>query len=156
MNLFAVLTILFLVTPAFASEQGGQEIFRQQCSSCHGMNGISSNNYIPNLACQKEGYIKKQLYNFKTWRRAHSVMKHISKSLSASDVDQLAKFIASIPCGGEQAADLSALCAKKTKDKQACLACCFELQAITEINACTSTCDVQQKWLPGEVFPLKD
>lgn len=124
----------------------GEKIFNSQCSGCHGFSGISSNEYIPNLACQKIGYLKKQIYNFRSWRREHKVMNQIASKLEQAEVKAVAEYLSNLPCEGIQF-DLKAACkGKLPEDKQLCIACCLNLESLELINACTKSCDVLLEW----------
>lgn len=131
----------------FNKIQKGKKLFKQ-CQSCHGLEAISTNDYIPNLACQNEGYLIRQFYNFKSWKRAHGTMSRIAKTLSLSDMRSLSAYLGSFSrCSIEPEIDLETECGKRT-DKQSCVVCCFKFDSIQEINKCTSTCDTQLKWTP--------
>ena len=74
-----------------------------QCAACHGSAGISTADMFPNLAGQKEGYIKTQLAAFKTETRKNALMNAIAAGLSDTDIENLATYFASLP-GGEAGA----------------------------------------------------
>lgn len=82
--------------------QAGSET-AAQCAACHGSAGISTADNFPNLAGQKEGYIKKQLMAFKTESRKDDLMNAIAANLSDAEIDNLAAYFASLP-GGEAGA----------------------------------------------------
>jgi cytochrome c553 len=71
------------------------------CQACHGSDGISVVPIVPNLAGQKEQYIKSQLLAFKSGDRKHDIMTPIAAQLSAGDIDTLAAFWTSLPAGGQ-------------------------------------------------------
>lgn len=66
------------------------------CAACHGAVGISSVEAWPNLAGQKEGYLKKQLQDFKSGKRADPMMVNMAKPLSDADIDNLAAYYSSL------------------------------------------------------------
>lgn len=66
------------------------------CIGCHGVSGISSSPLWPNLAGQKEGYISKQLTDFKSGQRKDPLMSPISMSLSDKDISELARYFANL------------------------------------------------------------
>ena len=68
-----------------------------QCSACHGADGVSTGNEFPNLASQKESYIKSQLLAFKNDDRKNPLMNAIAASLSETDIENLAAHFASLP-----------------------------------------------------------
>lgn len=66
------------------------------CVGCHGAGGVSASPLWPNLAGQKEGYISKQLHDFKSGQRKDPLMSPISLSLSDSDISELAKYFSNL------------------------------------------------------------
>jgi cytochrome c553 len=67
----------------------------QVCFSCHGVNGNSMNPVWPNLAGQHEGYIAKQLADFKAGtQRNDPLMMGQVMSLSPQDMADLGAFFA--------------------------------------------------------------
>src|SRR5258705_5714658 len=74
------------------------------CAACHGANGQSVSDTIPNLAAQRAGYIEAQLKAFKDGtRKAQSatsptaIMTAIAAQLSADDIANVAAYFASQP-----------------------------------------------------------
>jgi cytochrome c553 len=85
------------------------------CQACHGGDGISVVPSVPNLAGQKELYIKNQLKAFKSGDRKHDIMSPIAAQLAASDIDTLASFWTSLPAAGQpREAAQAALNARKS------------------------------------------
>ena len=67
------------------------------CAACHGANGVSVSDSIPNLAAQREGYLAAQLRALKDGTRKSPVMNAIAAQLSADDIANVAAFFASQP-----------------------------------------------------------
>src|SRR5467141_4889481 len=74
------------------------------CAACHGANGQSVSDTIPNLAAQRAGYLEAQLKAFKEGtRKAQSatsptaLMNAIATQLSADDIANVAAYFASQP-----------------------------------------------------------
>jgi hypothetical protein len=67
------------------------------CSACHGINGVSVADAIPNLAGQKAAYLEAQLKALKDGSRKHPVMGAIAAQLSADDIGNVAAYFASLP-----------------------------------------------------------
>ena len=72
------------------------------CAACHGANGVSVSDAIPNLAAQRAGYLEAQLKAFKEGtRKAQSatsptaIMNAIATQLSADDIADVAAYFAS-------------------------------------------------------------
>jgi hypothetical protein len=74
------------------------------CAACHGANGVSVSDTIPNLAAQRAAYLEAQLKAFKEGtRKAQSatsptaLMTAIAAQLSADDIANVAAYFASQP-----------------------------------------------------------
>lgn len=66
------------------------------CAMCHGAEGISANDIWPNLAGQKEGYLKKQMKAFKDGSRKDPMMSPMASPLSDDDIANLAAYFSSL------------------------------------------------------------
>ncbi len=66
------------------------------CAMCHGAEGVSPNDLWPNLAGQKQGYLKKQMKAFKDGSRKDPVMSPMATPLSDEDIDNLAAYFSSL------------------------------------------------------------
>jgi cytochrome c553 len=77
------------------------------CAACHGANGVSVSDSIPNLAAQREGYLAAQLRALKDGTRKNPVMNAIAAQLSAEDMANVAAYYAAQP--GPQAGSKSGL-----------------------------------------------
>jgi cytochrome c553 len=64
----------------------------EACKACHGPNGISSSNIIPNLAGQKKDYLAAQLSAFKNGDRKNDFMTVIAGQLSDTDIPAFAQY----------------------------------------------------------------
>jgi cytochrome c553 len=62
------------------------------CKACHGPNGISISNIIPNLAGQKAEYLAAQLTAFKSGDRKNDFMTVIAGQLSEADIHSFAQY----------------------------------------------------------------
>ncbi len=58
--------------------------------------GIGRLPSAPNLAGQNEGYLAKQLRDYRSGKRTHQFMRIVAKDLSDADIDDLAAWYASI------------------------------------------------------------
>lgn len=65
---------------------------RAACVSCHGMDGNTVSPLWANLAGQKEGYLKKQLMDYKMGRRQNAIMQVIAGELSDQQIADVAKY----------------------------------------------------------------
>jgi len=66
------------------------------CVACHGPEGRSMNPLWPNLAGQKPAYLAKQLKAFRDGTRADPLMMPAAKSLSDTDVEDLAAYFSRV------------------------------------------------------------
>lgn len=65
------------------------------CAGCHGMDGNAAAPTFPKIAGQGEGYLYKQLMEFKSGKRANATMMAMVAALSEQDMADLAAFYAS-------------------------------------------------------------
>lgn len=76
-----------------ALEQGKERI--TLCQYCHGKNGISIKDNVPNLAAQNAEYLIRQFEYFASNTRKDNVMSELAKNLSQSDKVNVALYFAS-------------------------------------------------------------
>jgi len=94
----ACLTLIATASGALAADAAaGKAKAETVCSACHGINGVSVTDAIPNLAGQKAAYLEAQLKALKDGSRKHPVMGAIAAQLSADDIANAAAFYASLP-----------------------------------------------------------
>jgi cytochrome c553 len=74
----------------------GATLAIQQCSMCHGAQGMSVAN-APNLAGQYPEVVIKQLQDYKRGHRASSIMQTLSENLSDRDIADIAAYYDSLP-----------------------------------------------------------
>jgi cytochrome c553 len=87
-----------------ADIEAGKAKVATVCAACHGVNGVSVSDAIPNLAAQRAAYIEGQLKAFKDGaRKAPSAtsqiatMAAIATQLSAAEMADVAAYFASLP-----------------------------------------------------------
>ena len=96
--------LLFAVPAVNAADiEAGKAKVATVCAACHGANGLSVSDVIPNLAAQRAGYIENQLKAFKEGsRRAGNptspaaTMAAIATQLSPDDIANVAAYFASL------------------------------------------------------------
>ncbi|MBL1143090.1 MAG: cytochrome c [Proteobacteria bacterium] len=95
---FIVLFVLMsgLSTMSYAGDAAAGKSKSAMCAACHGAEGISSNGMWPNLAGQKEDYLKKQMKAFRDGDRKDPMMAPMAASLSDDDIDNLAAYFSSL------------------------------------------------------------
>lgn len=91
---------------AAADVNAGKARAEAVCSACHGLNGVSVADAIPNLAGQKAAYLENQLKALKGGSRKNAVMNAIAAQLSADDIGNVAAYFSSLP-GASSAATRS-------------------------------------------------
>jgi len=99
---------LSLVLLAVSSAQGadieaGKAKVQAVCAACHGANGLSVSDAIPNLAGQKPAYLEIQLRALKEGARKNPIMNAIAGQLSNDDISNVAAYFASQPGGSSTA-----------------------------------------------------
>ena len=67
------------------------------CAACHGANGVSVSDGIPNLAGQRAAYLENQLKAWKDGSRKNGVMNAVAAQLSPADMSNLAAHFAAQP-----------------------------------------------------------
>ncbi len=91
-----VLGLLVFLISSYGHAGVGAPPAANACIGCHGPSGVSASPLWPNLAGQKEGYLSKQLQDFKSGQRKDPLMSPISLSLSDQDISDLAKYFSSL------------------------------------------------------------
>ena len=71
----------------------GEATFNANCVACHGTNGNSIITTNPKLAQQHAAYLEKQLYEFKSGKRANGVMSGMAAILSDEDVKNVTAWL---------------------------------------------------------------
>ena len=71
------------------------------CTACHGANGMSISDDIPNLAGQRAGYLGKQLEAFRAETRKNPLMNAIATQLSDEDIALLAGHFSALAAGAK-------------------------------------------------------
>ncbi|MCW7554453.1 c-type cytochrome [Endozoicomonas gorgoniicola] len=73
------------------------------CAGCHGPEGIGTADFNPNLACQKQVYLAKQLRDYREGRRSnHIPMVNIAKMLTEEEVDSISLWYSQLNCQKNQ------------------------------------------------------
>ena len=94
---------------AQANVEAGKAKVEQVCAACHGANGVSVSDTIPNLAGQRAAYLENQLKALKDGTRKGgptsptATMAAIAAQLSPADMTNVAAYFASLP-GASQGA----------------------------------------------------
>ena len=99
MNKLPGVSVLVALAPMAqaADIEAGKAKVATVCAACHGANGVSVSDAIPNLAAQRAGYIEAQLKALKDGTRKNPIMNAIAAQLSADDIANAAAYFASLP-----------------------------------------------------------
>jgi cytochrome c553 len=91
-----VLTIAVLAsaTASAADLDAGRAKANEVCAACHGAQGVSVSDAIPNLAGQKARYLEAQLTALKSGTRKNAIMNAIAAQLTADDIANVAAHFA--------------------------------------------------------------
>jgi cytochrome c553 len=117
-NLLA-LSVICVISPfaQAADVAAGKAKAAQVCAACHGADGVSVSDTVPNLAAQRPAYIEGQLKSFKEGNRKNPLMNAIAGQLSAEDMVNVAAHFAAQP--GAAAGAKSGLLANVAKSNVA-------------------------------------
>lgn len=99
--LFLFLSCLMAsTTSALAADSAaGRAMAESVCASCHGIKGISSAAFFPNLAGQKADYLQSALTAYRDGSRKAPVMNNLAAGLSDGDIANLAAHFAGLRYG---------------------------------------------------------
>jgi cytochrome c553 len=85
------------VAPIHARDAAAGKIKAAQvCNVCHGANGLSTLPNAPHVAGQPAIYFVEQMKAYRSGKRSHEVMSVIAKSLTDTEIDNLAVWYESI------------------------------------------------------------
>jgi len=105
-SLRAAATLALLAAPAFAQTPApaadlaaGKARVDAVCAACHGANGVSVSDTIPNLAGQRVAYLEAQLRAFRSGTRKNALMNAMAAQLNNNDVANVAAYFNSLPPG---------------------------------------------------------
>ncbi len=85
-----------------ADASTGKATAEAVCAACHGANGISVSDDIPNLAGQKSKYLTSQLQAFRGGERKNALMNAIAAQLEDTEIENVAVFFAGLPASPGQ------------------------------------------------------
>ncbi len=93
------LSVVLAIAPVShaADIEAGKAKVATVCAACHGANGVSVSDTIPNLAAQRAGYLEAQLKVLKDGTRKNPVMNAIAAQLSPADIANVAAYFAAQP-----------------------------------------------------------
>jgi cytochrome c553 len=89
-----------LSSPAFAAKgdiEAGRAKAAEFCAACHGENGWSEMEGVPNLAGNADLFLQWQLVYFRNERRISEIMKPVAAELTDAEIRNLGAYYASLP-----------------------------------------------------------
>lgn len=93
---FSIAVLTPWTASAIAGDVASGKAKSATCVACHGNEGISPNPQWPNLAGQKDQYLKNQLVAFRQGSRQNPIMAPMVKNLSDQDIANLAAYYSSL------------------------------------------------------------
>jgi cytochrome c553 len=99
-RLLSLSVATLIASPLLAADlQAGKAKVEAVCAACHGANGISVSDAIPNLAGQRVAYLEAQLKAWKDGSRKNPIMNAIGGQLGNDEIANVAAYFASLPRG---------------------------------------------------------
>ena len=92
-----------------ADLEAGKAKVQAVCAACHGANGVSVADAIPNLAGQRVAYLEAQLKALKDGSRKNPIMNAMAAQLGNEDIANVAAFFGSLPAGSGKSDFLAAV-----------------------------------------------
>ena len=93
----SIALLVFAATAPAADIEAGNATVAAVCAACHGANGVSVSDTIPNLAGQRATYLQLQLKALKDGTRKNPIMNAIAAQLSGEDIDNVVAWFAAQP-----------------------------------------------------------
>ena len=92
-----LMCMAFAASPAFAADTvAGKAKVESVCAACHGVTGISASPAFPNLAGQKEDYLRSALTAYRDGTRKAAIMNNMAAALTDADIANLAAYLAGL------------------------------------------------------------
>lgn len=79
-------------------DKAAGKILAKNCAACHGETGVATNPAWPKLAAQKAGYLANALKAFRAGLRKDPTMAGVARSLSDTDITNLAAYFSGQSC----------------------------------------------------------
>ena len=95
--ILAALAGLLPAVAMAADLEAGKAKAQSVCAACHGANGVSVSDTIPNLAGQRAKYLEAQLRAWKDGSRKNALMNAIGSQLASEEMVNLAAYFESLP-----------------------------------------------------------
>src|SRR5438105_4402152 len=89
--------LLFIPFAQAADVAAGKAKVASVCAACHGAEGVSVSDAIPNLAAQRAAYLEAQLKALKDGSRKNPIMNAIAGQLAPDEIANVAAYFSSLP-----------------------------------------------------------
>ena len=124
-TLFVIGALMLAVTQqAPASDVRSASMLANTCAGCHGTNGASAGEYMPTIGGLNKGYLIDVLDDYKTGRRASTIMGRIMRGYSDQEIRAIADFFANQPwVSNDRIADASLIHAGAQLHEEHCATC---------------------------------
>ncbi|MGY6216158.1 c-type cytochrome [Methylolobus aquaticus] len=93
---FALIVALGSGPAAAANPEAGKATVESVCAACHGITGISAGDAFPNLAGQKESYLRSALTAYREGTRKAPIMNNMAASLKDEQIADIAAYLSSL------------------------------------------------------------
>src|SRR5204862_6768829 len=91
----AAAVIAFALPAEGADIEAGRATVARVCAACHGAEGVSVADNIPNLGGQRARYLEEQLRLLKSGTRRNGIMNPIAAQLSQEEIANIAAYFSS-------------------------------------------------------------
>jgi len=89
--------LLFIPFAQAADVAAGKAKVASVCAACHGAEGVSVSDTIPNLAGQRAAYLETQLKALKDGSRKNPIMNAMAAQLAPDEIANVAAYFSSLP-----------------------------------------------------------
>lgn len=94
--LFTLALLAFVSSAEALTRKQLQDVI-VQCAACHGADGISRTDEIPNLDGQHDRYLYNQLAAFRSGLRPHKDMRIMGRRLTDAEMWAIAEYYSALP-----------------------------------------------------------
>ena len=95
-SMILALSLSGVLAPAVAADDVNARNWAATCTGCHGTNGYSAGG-IPSVAGLDKAYIVNVMQEYKTGKRAATVMHQHAKGYTDEQIERIAAFFAAQP-----------------------------------------------------------
>lgn len=103
---FASQTPAIRQAPSFGKAKAGEPL-TANCGACHGANGVSSDNKVPNLAAQEPQYLLKSIKAYRERARQQEEMHKFLSKASDADLENITAYYSTQTGKASETADIS-------------------------------------------------